>query len=85
MGTKIVNKKFDSQTTFKQWLVTQAKKDTLIGDLARDSMDDKKFPTGIESYGVFETHLFKMFACREALLTLPKAWRKYKKAIGEPL
>ena len=54
-------------------------KKTPIGDLARDANKDlssKDIPSNLESW---KLHLENNKACEDALLTLEKAWNKFKK------
>lgn len=62
--------------TFKKWLESHNKKETAIGDLARDIDRDVSFPK-VNNMGLILSHLKYMGACPDAIKTFKEAWKQY--------
>lgn len=65
------------QQTFYSWLVEQAGRNDVVGDLAYDAMSDKEVPMASCSRKEWESHLRERGACDGALSALRQAWREY--------
>jgi hypothetical protein len=63
--------------TFTAWLWRQAKRDDAVGDLARDSKLDQRWPRTANTLLAFQEHLARAGACEGARRTLDKAWAKW--------
>jgi hypothetical protein len=65
--------------TYSEWLMTQRKRNTPVGDLARDAEDDRRIQAGFETRGHLVAYLTSRGACdgavREARASLAR-WRK---------
>jgi YozE SAM-like fold len=67
--------------TFTEWLARREKRDSPIGDLARDMKSDRCWPVDVDSLEGVLGHLFTHRACSEAEETARSAWRQYRKSI----
>lgn len=63
--------------TFVDWLSRHVKRDSPLGDLARDVSRDKEFPISNSKEDI-ETHLHRKHACNEAVNTFRRAWSSYQ-------
>lgn len=63
--------------TFVDWLSRHVKRDSPLGDLARDVSHDKEFPTSNSKEDI-ESHLRRKNACHEAINTFRRAWSSYQ-------
>lgn len=63
--------------TFHQWLSKHVKRDSPLGDLARDVQMDKKCLFLENTRMAWVAHLQTMGACNAAMATLKTAWRSY--------
>lgn len=63
---------------FYRWLVKQSKREDPIGDLARDAVSDKAFPTAANSLDTLRNHLYSNRACDEAIVALTEAWTEFE-------
>lgn len=62
---------------FTDWLSRHIKRDSPLGDLARDVSGDKEFPVTNCKEDI-ETHLHRKHACHEAIDTFKTAWASYQ-------
>lgn len=68
------------QSSFYKWLARQRKRNDIIGDLAGDVRDDRKFPIGEGRIGQIRSHIrYSLYSCNAALGALDEAWREFKK------
>ena len=72
-----------TKKSFYRWLLTRAKDDNAIGDLARDARADINFPKKVRTYGESERYLSRMGASSDAMTTLGRAWNEYWKEYSE--
>lgn len=73
--------------TFYEWLEKQNKRNSPLGDLARDVQVDKLCVCLENTKQAWVSHLESMGACQEAKATLKTAWATYKlgrRAGGRP-
>lgn len=63
--------------TFTDWLSRHVKRDSPLGDLARDVSNDREFPTSNSKEDI-ESHLRRNNACCEAIDTFSRAWTSYQ-------
>lgn len=66
-----------SGATFRQWLLSQIKRDDHIADLARLIENDKQFPLDVDQYEKAERFLRHSQACEDAIDSLKEAWINY--------
>lgn len=69
--------------TFWQWLKLQTDRHDLVGDVARDAVQDDTFPRRAKTYDRVKTYLTSLHACEGALLGLAKAfheWQRFQKS-----
>ena len=64
--------------TFTNWLKQQKHRQDIVGDLARDAVEDETGPKGNAGYHVWERHLESKGAVQGALDALAEAWREFK-------
>ncbi len=65
------------ELTFTNWLKRHSKRDSPLGDLARDMLDDKTWPEN-GSLDRYLGHLRRRGAYYRAINTLERAWKTYK-------
>ncbi|SEN04128.1 YozE SAM-like fold [Mucilaginibacter gossypiicola] len=65
------------ETNFTEWLTKQKNRDTPLGDLARDMMDDKTWPNH-STLDDYRDYLYSRRASWQAIETLERAWKTYK-------
>lgn len=70
-----------SRGPFHRWLERQKGKDTLIGDIARDVLGDKKFPVGVTTYAEIQDYLDRVLASSAAVEALKEAWKKFQASV----
>jgi hypothetical protein len=63
-------------SNFTKWLLKQAKRDDIIGDLARDAKADKELD-GVNTFEEWEVHLFVRRASPEVKDALQQAIAEY--------
>lgn len=63
--------------TFNEWLSRHIKRDSPLGDLARDVSSDKEFPTSNSKEEIIN-HLHRLNACSDAVSTFKQAWKSYQ-------
>lgn len=64
--------------TFHQWLMRQKRRDSPLGDLARDAERDSTFPIAANSFLSLKTYFSGRGACAGAKNALARAWKSYK-------
>jgi len=64
------------EITFTDWLKKQKNRDSPLGDLANDMLNDTTWPEN-DSLDGYRSHLRSFNASREAIETLEKAWKTY--------
>lgn len=62
-------------TSFTEWLLGQADRDDLVGDVARDAQSDPGWPAGAERLASFDEHLSRYGADLDALHEAWSEWR----------
>lgn len=67
--------------TFKAWLGLQMKRDDPVGDLARDVLKDRTWPTTQDTVKLRQ-HMVKRGAVESALSSLDRAYTEYQKQSG---
>lgn len=60
----------ESRSPFYRWLLRQAGRDDVIGDLAADAKTDKTFPADAGELYSLKAHLLRRNACGEAFVAL---------------
>lgn len=63
--------------SFLAWLKTQAKRDDLVGDLARDAVRDPRAPSGRATKGQWRDHLG---GSQHLASALSEAWAEFQSA-----
>jgi uncharacterized protein YozE (UPF0346 family) len=61
-------------------LEQQKEKNSIVGDFARDAIDDRKFPIGAASYAEVHDYL-ERFASSAAMEALKEAWKKFQASV----
>jgi uncharacterized protein YozE (UPF0346 family) len=64
--------------TFKAWLMLQMKRDDQVGNLARDVLKDRTWPTTQDTVKLRQ-HMVKRGAIESALVSLDQAYSEYQK------
>ncbi|WP_374950054.1 YozE family protein [Mucilaginibacter sp.] len=67
----------ERETNFTEWLAKQKNRDSPLGDLARDMMDDKTWPNH-STLDDYRDYLYSRRASWMAIETLERAWKTYK-------
>lgn len=68
------------QLGFYGWLSHQVKRDDFVGDLARDAIDDKKFPRNASDYKTLSGYLaWHPTACSGARYAMALAFREWQR------
>jgi len=57
--------------SFTEWLTKQRNRDTPLGDLSKDMLNDKQWPS-LDTFEGYEDHLYSMRASWQAIETLKK-------------
>jgi uncharacterized protein YozE (UPF0346 family) len=65
------------ELSFTNWLKRHANRNSPLGDLARDMIDDKTWPS-YDSVSNYLSYLYSKGACFDAVQTLNKAWKTYQ-------
>ena len=65
--------------SIKQWLASARVTDNPVGDLIVDMRTEKDLPNRFRNIGEMRGFLRRKGACREALATVPAAWRRYSR------
>jgi len=63
--------------TFYQWLLPQVDRPDRVGGLARDSVDDKKFPRESNQYEEIKSYLNFQGSCSGAIESFKEGWLEY--------
>lgn len=63
--------------TFYQWLIAQVERPDRVGDLARDTKADQKFPQEALCYQDVEEYLSKLHASSACIESLKQGWLEY--------
>lgn len=63
--------------TFIEYLNQQTERQEPVGDIARDAMSDRKWPSQASTISEYHEHLDKAGACDAAHDALDRAWREY--------
>ena len=69
--------------TYYEWLMTQRKRNTSVGDLARDAEGDRRVQAGFETRGHLVAYLTSRGACDGAVRAARTSWASWRKAITE--
>jgi hypothetical protein len=64
-------------STFPDWLVRQAHRDDPVGDIARDMLDDPRWPNGERLLAEYFDYLIAERASQLALQALQQAWDEW--------
>jgi predicted GIY-YIG superfamily endonuclease len=73
-----MKKRKKRMTGFTKWLSKYYDEDTPIGDLARDALDDPRWPRQAKNPSYFLSFLFNVQACDAAKMVFREAWLLYK-------
>lgn len=65
------------ELSFTDWLKRHANRNSPLGDLAKDMIDDATWPT-YDSLDKYRTYLDTQNACLDAIEALNRAWKSYK-------
>lgn len=61
------------------WISLQSERNDVIGDFAREVLDDKRFPIFEIRYGRLKDYLIERRACNEARLALARCFRAWQR------
>lgn len=64
--------------SFRKWLLEQARRNDLIGDLTTDVKNDSDRPA-FATYEEWHAHLTRRGACKEAKAALRLAWNEFQR------
>lgn len=67
--------------TFYEWLSKHTKRNSPLGDLARDVQSDHAGPSIEDTKEAWRTHLRTMNACSGAMKALDAAWVSFRRAV----
>lgn len=65
---------------FYRWLEKSRRRDTVVGDFARDALRDASFPVGATGQQNVQIHLERFHASYAAIEDLPQIWKKFEVA-----
>ena len=63
--------------TFYQWLLPQIDRPDRVGDIARDAVNDNKFPRESIHYEEIKFYLVSVGACAAAIESMKESWLEY--------
>jgi uncharacterized protein YozE (UPF0346 family) len=63
--------------TFYQWLLPQIDRPDRVGDIARDAVNDNKFPRESIYYEEIKSYLVSVGACAAAIESMKESWLEY--------
>lgn len=63
--------------TFYQWLLPQIDRPDLVGDIARDAVNDNQFPRESIYYEDIKAYLVSLGACTAAIGSMKESWLEY--------
>jgi uncharacterized protein YozE (UPF0346 family) len=66
-------------TTFRAWLTIARVTNDPEGDFVADARRDPTFPEAVPDIKAMRGYLLRQGACREALATVPRVWRRYER------
>lgn len=70
-----------ARSPFHRWLEQHKGKKTILGDIARDVLSDKKFPVGATTYAEMQDYLERVSACDAAMEAMKAAWEKFQASV----
>lgn len=71
--------------TFYQWLLPQIDRPDRVGDIARDAVNDNKFPRESIHYEEIKSYLVSAGACAAAIESMKESWLEYVQKYPERL